>query len=107
MASRAVGVGARHIIFREILPNAAFVAIVNASMLVAYGIIIESSLAFLGLGDPNQASWGWQLQFSLATIRSEWWVSTFPGLGITSVVVAVNLIGDGLNDAINPRLKER
>ncbi len=107
MAARASGAGTKHIIFREILPNAAFAAIVNASMQVAGAIMTEASLAFLGLGDPNAASWGWQLQFAMKSIRRAWWVSTFPGIGITLVVVGFNLIGDGLNDAMNPHLKER
>jgi len=107
MAARAAGANPRQIIFREILPNAAFAAIVNASMQVAGAIMTEASLAFLGLGDPNAASWGWQLQFAMQSIRRAWWVSTFPGLGITMIVVGFNLIGDGLNDALNPHLKER
>jgi peptide/nickel transport system permease protein len=107
MAARAAGANPGYIIFREILPNAAFAAIVNASMQVAGAIMTEASLSFLGLGDPNAASWGWQLQFAMKSIRRAWWVSTFPGIGITLVVVGFNLIGDGLNDALNPHLKER
>lgn len=107
MAARAAGASPAYIIFREILPNAAFAAIVNASMQVAGAIMTEASLSFLGLGDPSAASWGWQLQFAMKSIRRAWWVSTFPGIGITLVVVAFNLIGDGLNDAMNPHLKER
>lgn len=107
IAARAAGAGPGHIIFREILPNAAFAAIVNISMQIALAIITEASLSFLGLGDPNAASWGWQLQLSMKSIRLAWWVSTFPGLAISLVVLSFNLIGDGLNDAMNPHLKER
>jgi len=107
LAARCAGATSWHIIFREILPNVAFVAIVNSSMQTAFAITIESSLAYLGLGDPLALSWGWQLHYAMQSIRRAWWMATFPGFGITLVVVAFNLIGDGLNDALNPYLKER
>ena len=106
-ACRVVGASDWHIIAFEILPNAIFPAIVNASMQVAGAILTEASLSFLGLGDPNQISWGWMLNDAMKSIRHGWWVSAFPGLGITLTVLAFNLIGDGLNDALNPYLKER
>jgi len=105
----ALGAGARdlHIIIREILPNAIFPAIVDASMRISGAIMTESSLSFLGLGDPTQPSWGMMLNEAMSSFRIAWWLSLFPGMAITSASIAFNLIGDGLNDMLNPRLKER
>jgi len=105
----AIAVGARptHIIFKEILPNAVHPAIVDSSLLVARSVLIEAALSFLGLGDPNQVSWGWMLHDAFRFYQTAWWMAIFPGLAISITVVAFNLIGDGLSDALNPRLKER
>jgi len=105
----AISVGSKdaHIILREILPNAVFPAIVNMSLQVASAILTESSLSFLGLGDPNNVSWGWLLKDALRSMRSAWWDSVFPGIFISLAVISFNVIGDGLNDALNPYLKER
>jgi len=107
LAAIAGGASHGHIMMREILPNTAFAAIVNASLQVAGAIMTEASLSFLGLGDPTQISWGKMLQEALETLRVAWWVSTWPGVAITIVVIGFNMIGDGLNDALNPHLKER
>ena len=77
------------------------------SLMIATAILIESGLAFLGLGDPNIMSWGFQIGAGRTMLRSAWWVCTFPGIAILVTVLAINLIGEGLNDALNPRLKER
>ena len=69
--------------------------------------MIESGLAFLGLGDPNIMSWGFLIGAGRTMLRSAWRVCTFPGVAILVTVLAINLIGEGLNDALNPRLKER
>ncbi|HMK83067.1 MAG TPA: ABC transporter permease [Candidatus Bathyarchaeia archaeon] len=106
-AARSIGAGDRHIMFREIAPNAIFPAIVNGSLQVGSAILTESALSFLGLGDPNNVSWGFMLNDALGSFLRAWWLSVFPGIMITLVVVAFNLIGDGLNDALNPFLKER
>jgi peptide/nickel transport system permease protein len=106
-AARSVGVSELRIILREIMPNAIFAAIVNASMQVAGAIMTESSLSFLGLGDPNSISWGFMLRDALESSRIAPWNAIFPGLMITLVVVSFNLLGDGLNDALNPHLKEK
>lgn len=106
-AARGVGASDFHIIFREILPNAIFPAVVNTSLLVAQAILIEAALSFLGIGDPNLVSWGWILNDALKVFRSAWWTALFPGVMISITVMAFNLVGDGLNDALNPRLKER
>ena len=106
-AARAIGVGTRRLVFRQILPNAAPPAVVITSLGVASAILIEAGLSFLGLGDPNQFSWGLMLRNSREFLRIAWWMPTFPGLAIFFTVLAVNLVGDGLNDALNPRTSQR
>ena len=105
-AATASGAKDFHISVIEILPNAIYPAIVQFSFLVGTAILIEAGLSFLGLGDPNVISWGWMLNDALQTINTAWWSSTFPGLAITLVIISFNMIGDGLNDALNPKLKE-
>lgn len=95
------------IIWRQILPNTLSPIIVLSSMMVAAAILIESSLSFLGLGDRNVMSWGYIIGAGRTVIRQAWWVSFFPGAAILLTVLALNLIGEGLNDALNPRLARR
>ncbi len=95
------------IIATQILPNALSPIIVSASLLVATSILLESALSFLGLGDPNLMSWGYMIGAARTLIRRAWWMSVFPGLAIVLTVLALNLIGDGLNDALNPRISRR
>jgi peptide/nickel transport system permease protein len=78
--------------------------IVLASLMVANAILLESGLSFLGLGDPNLMSWGFMIGAGRSVIRLAWWMSVFPGLAIFLTVLALNLIGEGLGDALNPRL---
>lgn len=92
------------IIWREILPNTISPIIVLASLMVANAILLESSLSFLGLGDPNLMSWGYMVGAGRTVIRQAWWITVFPGIAILLSVLAMNLIGEGLNDALNPRL---
>ena len=73
--------------------------------MVATAILIESALAFLGLGDPNVMSWGFMIGAGRSFLRSAWWLCAFPGMAIMLTVLSINLIGEGLNDALNPRLK--
>jgi len=94
------------IIWREILPNALSPVIVLASLMVATAILLESSLSFLGLGDPNLMSWGYMVGAGRTVIRQAWWITVFPGIAILVSVLALNLIGEGLNDALNPRLNK-
>jgi peptide/nickel transport system permease protein len=94
------------IIWREILPNALSPVIVLASLMVATAILLESSLSFLGLGDPNLMSWGYMVGAGRTVIRQAWWITVFPGIAILISVLALNLIGEGLNDALNPRLNK-
>jgi peptide/nickel transport system permease protein len=103
-AAILVGESDLRIIVTQILPNALSPVIVSASLLVATSILLESALSFLGLGDPNLMSWGYMIGAARTVIRRAWWMSVFPGLAIVLTVLALNLIGDGLNDALNPRL---
>lgn len=106
-AARAIGFGDRYIIFSEILPNAMPPAVVRGTLDIASAILIEAGLSFFGLGDPSVASWGQILQRAQPYLGTAWWLSIFPGIAIFLVVLAFNLVGDALNDAINPELKER
>ncbi|MCC7272591.1 MAG: ABC transporter permease [Alphaproteobacteria bacterium] len=103
-ASVVLGRSSLHIIFVEILPNAVSPIIVSGSLMVATAILVESSLSFLGLGDPNMMSWGYMIGASRSVVRVAWWTSFFPGLAILLTVLALNLVGEGLADALNPRL---
>jgi len=101
------GLRTGNIIFREILPNALSPIIVMASLMVATAILTESALSFMGLGDPNRISWGYMIGAARAALRQAWWISVFPGAAIFLTVLAINLVGEGLNDALNPRLARR
>lgn len=106
-AARATGASDLRILFRHILPNAFYPVLVSASMSVAGAILTESGLSFLGLGDPNHITWGQMLNLAQRYLRTAWWVATFPGLAILIAVLSFNLIGDGLSDALNPRLRRK
>jgi peptide/nickel transport system permease protein len=107
-ASRALGYSNSRIIFRHILPNVKAPIIVNATLMVAYAILIESTLSFLGLGvQPPQFSWGSMLNSAqdLITLKDTPWNAFFPGLAIFVTVLCFNFFGDGLRDALDPHLK--
>jgi peptide/nickel transport system permease protein len=106
-AAEVLGRSRTAIIFREILPNALSPIIVLASLMVASAILLESGLSFLGLGDPNMISWGFMIGAGRSVIRIAWWMSVFPGIAIFLTVLALNLVGEGLSDALNPRLARR
>jgi len=107
-AARSLGAGDYRIVFKHILPNALAPAIINSSLLVASAILIEAGLSFLGLGDVNRITWGQMLAYSQGfQLAGYWWMTVFPGLAIFGTVLAFNLIGDGLNDAFNPKLRGR
>lgn len=105
-AARNLGVSDAAIIFREILPNALPPVIVFASVIMAISILLESALAFLGLGDPNYASWGNMIGMGRSVLRTDWYCAAIPGIAIVITVLAFSLIGEGLNEAVNPRQKK-
>ena len=106
-AERAIGAGNARIIWRVILPNALPPLIVSGTLAIGAAIVFEAGLSLLGLGDPNQMSWGLMIGSSRQYVLSCWWAVAFPGAAIFVTVLAVSLIGDGLNDALNPKLRER
>jgi peptide/nickel transport system permease protein len=105
LACISMGMSHTRIILRHILPNTLSSIIVTASLMVATAILIESSLSFLGLSDPNVMSWGFIIGAGRTAIRSAWWVCAIPGIAILLTVMSINLVGEGLNDALNPRLR--
>jgi peptide/nickel transport system permease protein len=107
LAARTIGAGHVMIMLRHILPNAVPVIIPTLSLRTAGAIVTEASLSFLGVGDPNVVSLGQMLMYALQFMRMAWWTAAFPGLAIFVIVLALNLVGDALNDALNPRLRER
>ena len=102
-AAHTLGMRDARIIFTQILPNALPPIIVVGSMMVGSAILTESALSFLGLGDPNLLSWGSMIGSSRSAMWVAWWTTVLPGLAIMITVLALNFIGDGLNDALNPR----
>jgi peptide/nickel transport system permease protein len=103
MAAKGLGYSTPRIILREILPNALPTLIVGASVLVANGILLESAVSFLSLGDPNVVSWGSLIGNGRTQIRSEWYLSALPGLATVLTVLSLNIVGDRLTDILNPR----
>jgi peptide/nickel transport system permease protein len=106
-AARAMGAGPLRLMLREILPNALPPLIVSATLIVGSAILFEAGLSFLGLSDANVMSWGLMIGSNRRNILECWWAVTFPGAAIFMTVLAVSLIGDGLNDAFNPKLHLR
>ena len=107
LASRASGTSNLNLIFRVILPNAAAPIIVQSALLVGAAITFEAGLAFLGLSDPNVVSWGQVIGSNRTYILNATYTVTFPGVAIFITVLAISLVGDGLNDALNPKLRSR
>jgi peptide/nickel transport system permease protein len=106
-AARALGLKTRRVIFRHILPNAMAPIIVTATLRVGTTILVAAALSFLGLGvQPPTASWGNIINQGRDNLLGAWWIATFPGLAIVLTVVAYNLFGDGLRDALDPRLRD-
>jgi peptide/nickel transport system permease protein len=106
-AARALGMPTWEIILVQILPNALPPVIVVSTLTVATAILTESGLSFLGLGDPNLVSWGYMIGVARTALRVAWWMAAIPGLMIVITVIAINLAGEGLNDALNPKLRAR
>ena len=107
LASRSSGSNNMSLIFRVILPNAAAPIIVQSALLVGAAITFEAGLAFLGLSDPNVISWGQVIGSNRVYILDATYTVTFPGIAIFITVLAISLVGDGLNDALNPKLRSR
>ncbi|MCD6187653.1 MAG: ABC transporter permease [Desulfuromusa sp.] len=107
LAAQALGASDLRLIFRHILPNAMSPVLVSATLGVAGAILTESALSFLGIGvQPPTPSWGNMLIVGKQTLGSAWWLSVFPGLAILITVLGYNLLGEGVRDAFDPRLKE-
>ena len=106
-AARVLGMRDARIIFTQILPNALPPIVAISSMMVGMAILTESALSFLGLGDPNLLSWGSMIGDSRSAMWVAWWTTVLPGLSIMVTVLALNFIGDALNDALNPRRRAR
>jgi peptide/nickel transport system permease protein len=106
-AARSLGYGPARIIFHEVLPNALPPIIVTASVMVASAILMESALAFLGQGDPNRISWGSMIGSGREMLRTAPSLTILPGVALVLTILSLNLLGDGLNRAFNPRSRER
>ena len=107
MASHALGARSRKLMFRVILPNALPPIIVQSALMVGSAILFEAGLSFLGLTDPNVVSWGQVIGANRQYILEAGYAVTIPGLAIFVTVLAISLVGDGLNDALNPKLRRR
>ena len=105
-SAEAIGESRLSILFRHVIPNGIFPIIANTTMGIASAILTESSLAFLGLGDPNIISWGQVIQSGKSYLTNGWWICLFGGLAIIYTVVTFYLIGDGLNRVLSPKLRD-
>lgn len=107
LAARSVGFGPASILLCELLPNVLPTLLVSASIMMASAILMESALSFMGLGDPNLVSWGSMIGSGRDQLRTAWYLTAIPGLAIVLTVLAFNLIGDGIADAIDPARQRR
>jgi ABC-type dipeptide/oligopeptide/nickel transport system permease subunit len=105
-AARSLGASSWRLLFRHIVPNILSPVIVITTLNIAGFILTEVVVSFLGFGDANTSTWGLILNEGFSYIRTEWWVALFPGLAVVFCVLGFNLMGDGLSDALNPRLRE-
>jgi peptide/nickel transport system permease protein len=105
-AAIASGASDARILLYHILPNSVQPVIANSTLQMAYAILFEAGLSFLGLGDPNHPSWG-QLLMAANRAKAAWWMSLFAGIAIFLLVLGLNLVGDGVNTMMNPRLRKR
>ncbi len=106
-AARISGQHPFKIVVSEILPNALPPILVMGSLMTATAILLEAAISFIGLGDPNLMSWGYMVGSGRVAIRSAWWISVAPGVVIFFTVLAINFVGEGLNDALNPRSQKK
>ncbi|MCJ7635167.1 ABC transporter permease [Candidatus Bathyarchaeota archaeon] len=105
-ASKSLGASRSRIIFRHIFPNVLHIIIVLTTLQIAGAILVEAGISFLGFGDPNSITWGQQLQGASEAVKEAWWEGVFPGFFITMLVLGFSLLGNGLRDALDPRLRE-
>ncbi|MFT9847738.1 ABC transporter permease [Aneurinibacillus sp. REN35] len=106
-AARSIGVNSFTIMRRHVLPNVLAPIIVQATLSFAFAILTEAALSFLGLGvEPDTPSWGIMLNEGIDYMEMAWWIAVFPGLAITLAVLILNVLGDGLRDALDPSLRE-
>jgi ABC-type dipeptide/oligopeptide/nickel transport system permease subunit len=105
-AAKSLGASKSRIIFRHLLPNVLHIIIVLTTLQIATAILVEAAVSFLGFGDPNSITWGQQLQKAQEAVKEAWWEGVFPGFFITLLVLGFNLLGNGLRDALDPRLRE-
>lgn len=105
-ASKALGASKRRIIFKHIFPNVLHTIIVLTTLMIATAILVEAAVSFLGFGDPAAITWGQQLQKANEAVKEAWWEGVFPGFFITLLVLGFSLLGNGLRDALDPRLRE-
>jgi len=106
-AARTAGARDGYLMFRVILPGSLPPIIVASALITGASILFEAGLSFLGLGDPNQLSWGLIIGQNQNYLLDAWWTVTCPGVAIFLTVLAISLIGDGINDALNPRARKR
>src|SRR3954471_15314358 len=102
-ASRSLGAGNMRIIFREILPNLVAPIIVYATLFIPATVLLEAALSFLGVGVQGHATWGSMLSDATSQFDTAWWFMFFPGMALLFTVLAFNLVGDGMQDALNPK----
>jgi peptide/nickel transport system permease protein len=105
ISAKALGMGDGEIILRHIIPNELGAITVMATLNMAVAIMTEGSLSFLGLGDPTLVSWGNMIAMGQQVFGVAWWLVTFPGLALFFTVLSINFIGDGIRDAVDPKLK--
>ena len=107
-SARTIGCRDGRVIFRHVLPNVAVPILVLSTIGFAWSILIGASLSFLGLGaQPPAPEWGRDLSDGRNYLSIAWWIATFPGLAIMLTILSINLVGDGLRDALDPRLRTR
>ncbi len=102
-AAQVMGMGPLRIIATHLLPNAISPVVVSGSVLVATAILTEAALSFLGLGDPNRISWGSMIGAGREALRTAWYMTAIPGAALSMTVLALSMLGNGLNDILNPR----
>jgi peptide/nickel transport system permease protein len=107
-SARSIGMSDKAILFKYIFPNGISPLIIQCTFVVAYAIISEASLSYLGAGvDPETPTWGNMLKDGQRVLQRAWWLAVFPGMALVTTVLTLNLLGDGLRDALDPRARKR